>query len=51
MQTGALTLQHVSDATGGKRKVLLTLGWERKQEQSIWGDDGTNVSKNTRIPK
>lgn len=51
MQTGALMLQHVPDATEGKRKVLLPLGWERTLAQSIWGEDGATVSKNTRVPR
>lgn len=51
MQTGALMLQHVPDATGGKREVLLPLGWERTLAQSIWGEDGATVSKNTRVPR
>lgn len=41
----------VSDATGGKRKVLLTSGWGGKQAQSTQGEDGTDVSKNTKTPK
>lgn len=44
-------LPSVSDATGGERTVLLPSGWEGKQAQSTWGDDGTNVSKNTKTPK
>lgn len=51
MKLGALMLQYVPHATGSRRRVLLTSGWERKKAQQTWAEEGKRASKNTRTAK